>query len=297
MRIGLPLMGEWQATRRRTKPKAGEASIAEKGQKRMNTKVKELSANARAMASSVKGLALIIVVIVVLFSDAAFLFLFWNAFPPGILRLFSIVGAFATSLSVIGLYVGKSKWFRPGAQIVCAWAFAFVEILVSIANVIVSVQVARGQDLGLLSYWLLVAPATPFVAMIGWFLITWFDPERDRVHRRMEMEDRVHEAELEFEEATRMAQLQVKQRYLQAGEGYLQEELDSPEIQRQIHQAASNTMSSVLSQVTGQYISARRIVPSLDQRTPREYPRETNVPLDTGEIKIIGGNGKSDPLV
>jgi hypothetical protein len=263
----------------------------------MDTKVKELSANARAMASGVKGLALIIIVIVVLFSDAAYIFLFWDAFPPGILRIFSVVGAFATSLSVIGLYIGKSKWFRPGGQVIWAWFFVGIEVAVCILNVIISIQVARGEDLGQLSYWLLIAPATPWIAAIGWMLIAWLDPERERVHKRMEMEDRLSDAELQYEEATRRAQITLKQRYLQAGEGYLQEELDSPEIQRQIHQAASNTMSSVLSQVTGQYITARRIVPSLDQRTPREYPRETNVPLDTGEIKIIGGNGKSDPLV
>lgn len=225
-------------------------------------KVGEMSANARAMLAGVQGLAFIIVVMGVVFGDVAFIWLFQNAFPDGIFRIASYIGVFATTMSVIGLFIGKSHWFRPGGQIIWAWCFAAIEGVVVIVNTIAAFSVARSSgyiDPSLQLWVTYVSPATPLIAVIGWFLISWLSPERAMTHKRMEMQDKLAAKEIEFELATGMAQLQLKHQYLQAGQSYMNEELNADHIQRQVQQTAANQMADVLGKMTGQHIVPRRV--------------------------------------
>ena len=226
------------------------------------TTVKTAGANALALGRGVKGLAFVIVALGVLFGDVAFIWMFWNVFPPGIFRIACVLGAFTTTLSVIGLFIGKQRWFRPGAQLVWAWVFAGIELTIAIVNTIAAFSIARG-DASTFAYWVtFVAPATPFIALIGWFLITWFDEDRKREHKRMEAEDALHDAELEYELAAKMAAIRIKQSHLEHGERYLKEEIDSDHMQRQIHDHSAAMLSDVLSTTTGYHFTPQRFIES-----------------------------------
>lgn len=257
----------------------------------IKNRLDNVSATTKAMMAGVQGLAFVIVVMGVVFGDVAFIWLFQNAFPDGIFRIASYIGVFATTLSVIGLFIGKTHWFRPGGQIIWAWVFAGIELTVVMVNTIAAFDVARAGVLldPALQMWVMyVSPATPLFAVIGWFLITWFSPERAMSHRRMEMQDKLAQQEIDFELATGMAQLEMKHHYLNAGQSYMQEELNAPHIQRQVEQAAANEMADVLGRMTGQHIIPRRVARIEDLVELRAQQDATN---GNGN-----GNGNGTPI-
>lgn len=238
----------------------------------MNDKIKELSANARAALAGVQGLAFLIVVLAVAFCDVAFIWMFHNVFPDGIFRIASYIGVFATTLSVVGLFLGKTLWFRPGAQIITAWLFAAIEGAVIIVNTVAAFSVARAGgniDTNLQMWITYVSPATPVIAAAGWFLISWFSPERAMAHKRMEMEDKIAEEEIAFELETGRARIALQREYLKAGRAYMHEEMGAEHIQRQIKQTAANSMADVLGRMTGQYIVPRHITSIEDEISAR----------------------------
>ncbi len=76
-------------------------------------------ANAKAMSGGVKWFAFAIVTLVAIYGDVMFLQLMLPAFPDNwIMRGLATIGAVATALSVILLYIGKNRWFRPGKQLI-----------------------------------------------------------------------------------------------------------------------------------------------------------------------------------
>lgn len=214
----------------------------------MNTRV---SATDRAAAKAVQWTAYLIISVAVLFADVMFISLLWNFFPPGILRWGAILGSFTTSASVIGLIVGKSKWFRPGGQIMWAWAFTMVEFAICILNIIVAIQVFRQADLGTLGYYLLIAPGTPIVTALGWAILIFMDPQRAALHARMEMEDDQARSQLTYERAVHDANMEVKQQYLLHTKQFLAAEIQSPQRQAEMRRAASALLAGTLTDVTG----------------------------------------------
>lgn len=224
--------------------------------------LEDMSANARAMLSGVQGLAFVIVVMGVIFGDVAFIWMFNDVFPAGIWRIATYIGVFATTFSVIGLFIGKTHWFRPGGQIIWAWIFAGIELFVVIVNTIAAFSVARtvGHIDPNLELWITyVSPATPLIAVIGWFLITWFSPERAISHKRMEMQDKLAAEQIAVELEIGRAQIQLQRQYIKAGQAHMNEQINAPHIQKQVQQTAANQMAEVLGKMTGQYIVPSRV--------------------------------------
>lgn len=209
------------------------------------------SANDKAIGGAVHVIGLIIIIVASVYADVMFLGLMWDAYPPGFLRVLAILGAFTTSLSVIALTIGKTKWFRPGGQVVFAWLFTLVEVAVCVMNAVAGTIVALHQPLNALAYWVMVAPATPFLSMLGWILLIYLDPARGALHLRMEMEDEKLKAELDYERAVHEANMGVKHQYLMHTKQFLTAELQSPQRQAEMQRAASSLLAGTLTDVTG----------------------------------------------
>jgi hypothetical protein len=135
----------------------------------------KISASEKGMVAWIKRGVMVIIVFVVLFSDAMFIKLMWNHFPDGWLRILALTGAVATGLSIILLVLAKQYWFRPGEQMIAAWCFTGIEVLASILNVLT----ASGVDI---PYWLMISPATPFVSLCGWIVIIMLDQTTNHRH-------------------------------------------------------------------------------------------------------------------
>lgn len=243
--------------------------------------VRKVSANASALGRGAQGVGMVIICLVVLFSDVMFVSMLWNAFPGGFLTVAAVGGAFATGLSVIVLVIGKTHWFRPGGQLVFSWFFTGAEVLVSIANVITAVMVAESKPLGFLSYWLLIAPATPFVALVGWIVLMYLDTGRKQLHAQMEMEDEQHEAELDYHLAEHRAQMNLKHAFLGQFESFLQEETTSPENLAILRAAAARLGKQVMSGLIGSPIaqqSSQFLAPQ-----PAQFAPQASTPVLKGD--------------
>lgn len=222
-----------------------------------------------------------VIVLASIFADVMFIALIRDALPGGIMGAGAIAGAFVTSLSIIGLVMGKTHWFRPGEQIWVAWIFTGVEILVAVLNVITAIQFARHQNLGFLSYWLAYgAPCTPFIPMIGWIVIAFVNPERAQHHAEMEMEDEMHKAELEYQKAAHAAHMEVMHDQLEQFTGFLQEFTHSPENLDASRQAAHKLGRQVLGNITGMAVGAPGSSFIFQQPTQQQLP----APEVTGEL-------------
>ena len=214
----------------------------------------QLSAGAKAWANSVVGLAFVIVGLVAVYGDVMFISLMWSAFPDGFLKILGLAGAIVTSMSIIGLMIGKTTWFRPGGQLNWAWLFTAIEWIVSLMNSLVATLIAWHVPLGYLDYWRYMVPGTPFVAAIGWTLLIYFSQDRQQLHKRMEMDDRMQAAELEYELGLKEAALEAKTQALEIQKNYLLEALQSPDSQRRLQQGAKLLNESILSRLTGIHI-------------------------------------------
>ena len=219
-------------------------------------KVKKPNANARAMGCLASGIAYLIIGLVAIFADVMLVFILWSAFPTnsligGFLTACAVGGAFATSLSLIGLVVAKSYVFRPGSQLVFSWLFTAVEILVMVVNVIAAFAYAH-HNLGFLAYWVdYGAPSSPFVAMIGWIILKYLSPERAQLHAQMEMDDEKQQAELDYQRAEHEAHMTVKHVFLGAYQGFLMEEARAPHNLDKLREGARRMSQSVIGGIIG----------------------------------------------
>lgn len=211
--------------------------------------LKRTSANARAAGSAAAFVAYLIISLVVLYSDVMFISLMWDAFPGGFLTVAAIGGAFATGISVIALVLGKSYWFRPGGQLLWAWCFTAMEISISVMNIIVSVVHTQNGDLGYLSVYMSVAPATPVVALVGWIIILYADKARAQLHEEMEMADDLADAEREHKRQVHAARMELKRTALEQQKEYLKMHLSSADVQRVLSEGSYEIARGIVSEI------------------------------------------------
>ncbi len=240
----------------------------------------QLSASAKAWANSVVGLAFIIVGLVAVYGDVMFISLMWSAFPDGFLKILGLAGAIVTSMSIIGLMIGKTTWFRPGGQLNWAWLFTAIEWIVSLMNSLVATLIAWHVPLGYLDYWRYMVPGTPFVAAIGWTLLIYFSQDRQQLHKRMEMDDRMQAAELEYELGLKEAALEAKMQALEIQKNYLLQALQSTDSQRRLQQGANQLNETILSKLTGIHIPLTSI--DIDNSS-----QDHSFPTTNGNIKNV----------
>lgn len=202
----------------------------------------------KANVSALQWIAMLIVILVVMFSDVMFIKLMWNHFPDGFMRVLAVGGAVATGLSIITLLIGKLIWFRPGAQMNWAYAFMALEIIVSILNVLAACGVA-GMD-----YWMMVSPATPFVCLIGWTFVLVKDDSTKRRHEDMDMEDEMIKAERDFFKMQHDSRMEINYKALEYNKQYMIEALENPLHQRSLQLGAERLTANAIQQLTGRYV-------------------------------------------
>lgn len=252
---------------------------------------KRITANARALGASTQFIAYAIIALVVLYSDVMFVSLMWSAFPGGFLTVAAIGGAFATGISVIALVIGKSHWFRPGGQLIWAWCFTALEIAVSILNVVVSVLSANGGKLGYLSAYLLVAPATPIVALVGWIVILYLDKDRQQLHEEMEMEDDLAGAEREHKRQVHEARMELKRTALEQQKEYLKMHLSSADVQRVLSEGSYEITRGIVSEIVQRPIMPRYA----DQAQPKIIDSTAQRIDTTGRMRALHPINKKLP--
>jgi hypothetical protein len=201
----------------------------------------------KANVSALQWIAMIIVILVVMFSDVMFIKLMWNHFPDGFMRVLAVGGAIATGLSIITLLIGKLIWFRPGAQMNWAYAFMAIEIIVSILNVLSACGV-QGMD-----SWMMISPATPFVCLIGWTFVLVKDNSTKRRHEDMDMEDEMIKAERDFIKMQHDSRMEINYKALEYNKQYMIESLENPQHQRSIQLGAERLTANAIQQLTGRY--------------------------------------------
>lgn len=223
------------------------------------------SANANAMASGAKFFAFGIVALVAIYGDIMFLQLMWSTFPDGIGKIFSAIGAVATALSIIILLVGKRHWFRPGGQLTAAYAFTVIEFVVLVANTLVAFNLHNGGHLdSYLAMWYYFCAATPFVSAAGWILILQLDKEQQQRHEDMELADQMEQAERAHRLTAHQMQMQLKRAFLEHQAAYLAEEVNSPQMQAGIREAARRMAQENLKGLSGFPIAPGLHSPTVD---------------------------------
>jgi hypothetical protein len=258
----------------------------------------KLSLNQEAIAAFARVLVALIIVGVVGYAEVMFLQVMSRVFPDGILKIVSMLGAVATGASVLVLLVAKSYWFRPGKQMVFAWGFTGAELVVLVLNVILSFALDGGHlSDSYLSVWYTFMPASPILALLGWILILHLDQAQQDRHAELEIEVEQRQAEREHQRAVHQARMELKGAFLKSHMTYLQEEANSPELQRQIQLGASILAAKELSELTGLHIAPRLSAPApvvpvlpapaLPTRALASAPVPqggTTGPLDTSEV-------------
>lgn len=258
----------------------------------------ELSANQRDMAGCGMFFAFVIMLAIVVYSDILFLQIMWNVFPDGLLRIGAVVGALATGMSIALLVIGKSYWFRPGYQMLAAWGFTFVEVGVSMLNVMLAYEIFHDHhSSGILSYWQLLAPVTPLVALIGWIVIWQLDNASKMRHANLEVRDAEETSELQYRKKAHQAKMMVKDQHLSQVTQQLKVVLNSQEIQDKIAQHALMMVENVLTDVTGtsSYISSPNPLKMVDSRAPVQLQQTAHLPA-TEEVDTTDDDPPPTPV-
>lgn len=120
-------------------------------------------------------LAGIMYVVGVIYADVMFLQIIQSMFPAGILRTFTVVGAFLAGGTAILLPVAVHWWFAPGAQKIVGFIFYAVDLAVMVLNVILAFQISQGTLDSNLALWKDVCPAVPVFCIIGWGIVYMLD--------------------------------------------------------------------------------------------------------------------------
>lgn len=257
-----------------------------------------LTANQQAVSSGLKWAVMGIVSLVVIFGDVMFIKLMWNHFPDGLLRIGALGGAVATALSIIVLLLGKSHWFRPGGQLLAAYIFTAVEVTVSILNVLYASGVADG----IMGYWQMLSPATPFVALVGWTVILQLDKATQERHEDMEMEDDINKSEREFKRMQHDAGMRIRRKALEYNEQYMLEALESPYHQQAIQTGAEKLTIGAIHSLTGRYIppAGQTTVQSSvsePKKADAQKPKLEPVALSHQDTEPLESNGRLSDLV
>lgn len=232
----------------------------------------KLSMNQEAIAGLAKVLVGVIVLVVVGYSEVMYLQIMSRAFPDGLLKIVAMIGAVGTGLSVLTLLISKAYWFRPGGQMIAAWVFTAVEVVILILNVLLSFALSGGHVDSYLGVWFTLTPSSPLFALVGWILIIHLDRSQQERHHELEMEAEMQQAEREHKIATHQAKMQLRKSFLESHTTYLEQEVNSPEIQRQLAIGASVLAARELSALTGMHIA-----PRLGSPTPHTQVHEETV--------------------
>ncbi len=211
----------------------------------------ELSKNQKAVAGLIKLGAFLVIIGVVVYCDVQFIQVMGRTFPDGAAKIFSLIGAVATGVSVVALIGAEAYWFSRGPQMLWGWIFTAIEVTISALNVILSFELTSGKVDSLMTVWLWFCPATPVVAALFWVLIFNLDQGQKARHDHREMEDDIAESDREHARAVHESKMQLKKRYLESTTTYLDQIANDPRIQAGLEAGAWRFATEQLRELTG----------------------------------------------
>lgn len=209
------------------------------------------TANEKGAAGIIFWIIFLIILASVGYSEVLFLSIVTPLFPDGLLRGVAILGAITTGASIVMMFFAKRYHARPGAQLLFSWIFMFVEMIVLVLNDILAQEQHAHHVDAYLNTWSSFAPAVPVLALVGWMLYTYLDPERKQKHALMEMADEKHESQVTFARAQHRAQMQLQHMALNAHTNYLTQAIYSVPMQDTLQQGAYSSTANWLSGFTG----------------------------------------------
>ena len=237
------------------------------------------SANSKAVRYLMIGLAALVVLSVSGYGTVIYIQLMGKVFPTGPLQIACYMGAAANLVLMVVLLVGKFVWFRPGAHEVASWIVTGAELLVAILNMILSYQLASGnQPTGFLSAWYYIAPISPVFSMVGAIVLIMTSSELRRKHHALEIEEQKERAERDFDLSMHEAAMEVRHQYLGFVKNNLADELNAPERQLEMKNHASVLVAQVLSGISG--LSS---VPRLSRGSALPAPHDAGLGTDEDE--------------
>jgi hypothetical protein len=219
----------------------------------------EMTKNAQAVRTIAKVISVIILVLGVIYAETMYLSVVEKSFPEGFLRVFAMAGAIVGGLSVLLLLLAKSYWFTEGLQLVFAYCFTGVEVLLMVLNILVAFDTVGGaaKDSWLQIVNQYVSPATPVIAIIGWTIIWSLDASSKRRHAQANLEEEQADAEQEYSRDVALAGLNLRKKFLTVVTSNMEEELQSAHVRRQAQIAASQMAAEALSEVVGMPVAPR----------------------------------------
>lgn len=214
------------------------------------------TANSKAIVASIKFFAAVIIIAVVVYSEILFLGIIGGLFPTsGIMAAGAMVGAVATGASILALCIAKSHWFRPGMQLIVAWAFTITEVCTLLANDILAYQLHTGGKLDqFMQIWKTFCVAAPVLSLVGWVLLFYFSPERAISHKRMEMEDNQAKAKIDLDAMAHDKAMAFHYRAIDMVGSGMEQEMERL-MPHYTKMAAHQKLAEIASDLTGRHVS------------------------------------------
>jgi hypothetical protein len=210
----------------------------------------ELTDNQRAAASAIKFFSALIIVAVVFYCEIMYLGIIQSAFPDGVFRALAGIGAIASGLSVLILVLAKMFWFPDGGQMIFGWIFTAAEVMILVANLLLSFEIHWNNVDSYMATWRDFSPATPVLALVGWVIVWQLDASTKRRQAALKQEEQQHVRELEHNSQVFEAVMDLKDNYLVQTVEYLKGEFSAPGVQAQLKQGARDLAAATLSSFT-----------------------------------------------
>jgi hypothetical protein len=235
--------------------------------------------------SVAKAVSVILMVLGVIYCEVMYISVSEHAFPNGFLRIFAITGAMVSGISVLLLLLSKSYWFTEGVQLIFAYVFTGVEIIVIVLNVLVAFAINGGGQMdGWLQLWnTWGSPATPVFAIVGWMIIWQLDQGAKRRHRMTELEDSKIEAEADYQEEVASQKNNLRADFLSAVTEHLQAEMRSEYVKQQARIVAIEMAAEALTMVAGRRVAPRVVTEESSSLLPG--PSQSALPEPASDKK------------
>lgn len=263
----------------------------------------ELTKNQKAVAILVKVIVALIIIGVVGYCEMQFIQVIAVSLPPGFGKVFTLIGAIATGLSILTLIIAEAYWFSRGIQMVVGWIFSFLEVVIMVLNVLLSFEIAKHA--ALTDFWLIwenLCPATPVLAAVFWVLIFNLDEGQKTRHDEREMQDDIAASDREHRMATHRAKMQLKASYLDSTAKYLEEYANDPSVQAALKAGALALATEELKNLTGIILPRhqKQELPepnTADSTPPPEPEKPTQPEPPTKKSEIIVQTGPLDRTI
>lgn len=257
-----------------------------------------LTPNQAGIRSAAMVCSILLLVAGVIYCEVMFLSMVEKAFPVGLLRVFATIGAVVGGASVLLLLLSKSYWFTEGVQLIFAYIFTGLEVILLVLNVILAFELNSGHVDSWLQVWQTFSPATPVIAIVGWTIIWALDAGSKRRHTETNMENDLHENELDYRSRVAGARNDLRHKYLTQIIADMEEEIQSAHIRGQGRLAASQMAADALTEVTGIPVAPRLGLASAPGLPSGESNKPDFAKLDENAVEADkSGEVKQEPVM